>query len=240
MVRRHGDILLADIDNMRAEVDMLCAGMTGRIRLGIVPSLAPALLAESIARTLESRPQVRFEIREGATVALLAALNRNDLDMTFGRILDAYQTKGLRVRDVYAESFAIVCAARHTLAGRRNVQWAALAQCRWVMPPAGSPMRQLVDDMFTHNRVLRPDAAVESSSLEQMRHLICHSELLGMVPRSMANLGKASHELAMLKPEVGDDFAPISLISRSHIEQTPLMELFTQRVCETASTMKLV
>lgn len=46
VVRGHLEILLADIDNMRAEVDMLRADVAGRIRLGIVPSLAPALFIQ--------------------------------------------------------------------------------------------------------------------------------------------------------------------------------------------------
>jgi DNA-binding transcriptional LysR family regulator len=39
VVQRHLEILLVDIDNMRAEVDMPRAGVAVRIRLGIVPSL---------------------------------------------------------------------------------------------------------------------------------------------------------------------------------------------------------
>lgn len=239
VVRRHVDILLADIGNMRAEVEMLSDGVMGLIRLGVVPSLAPALLAQSIAQTLKARPHVRFEVLEGSTTALLASLNRNELDLIFGRVLNAAQAESLRVVNVYAESFAIVCAAGHPLARRRSIRWGALARQTWVLPPAGTPMRQLVDNMFTRHHALRPEAAVESNNFIRMQHLIHHSELLGIVPRSMALEGVANHELAVLSPGVADDFAPISLISRSDIDQPPLMDLFSRVVLETAAAMKL-
>lgn len=239
VVRRHVDILLADIDNLRADVDMLASGMSGCIRLGVVPSLSQSLLATSVARTLALRPMLRFETQEGSTNDLLARLKRNELDLIFGRILDAEQAEGLRVIRVYAESFAIVCAAGHALSARRSVPWSELSKCRWVLPPTGTPMRQLVDGIFTRAGALHPHAAVEGSSFERMRSLIQASDLLGVVPRSMALAGKASGELVLLKPGVGDDFAPISLIARGDIDPSPIATLFAQVVLETAVSMKL-
>ena len=239
VVRRHIDILLADIGNMRADVDLFSMGGIGRIRLGIIPSLASALLAQSIARTLETWPNVRFILQEGATTELLASLGRNELDVIFGRVLDTELARSLRVINVYTESFAIVCGARHPLAKRRNVPWGHLAQFRWALPPAGTPLREQADNLFTRNRVLRPAVAVETSSFAQMRYLIGRCDLLGIVPRSIALQGRASKDLVLLKPELGADFAPISLLFRKEFDQPPLIEEFARVVCEAATALRL-
>jgi DNA-binding transcriptional LysR family regulator len=240
VVRRHIDVLLADISNMRAEVDQFSSGESGRIRLGVIPSLASELLAQSIATTLATRPRVQFVLQEGATTELLASLGRNDLDLTFGRVLTTQLAQNLRVINVYTESFAVVCGPRHELAKRNAVSWKDLARFRWVLPAAATPFRDLVDNLFTRNRVLRPVVAVESRSFEQMRHLVARSDLVAVVPHSFATQGKASRQLAVLKAGLGADFAPISLLFRKEFGQPPLIEEFARVVCESAAALKLV
>lgn len=239
VVRRHVEIVLADVSNMTHEVRLVAEGSAGHIRLGIIPSLASELLALSMARTLGRWPQVRFSIKEAAATELLAHLARNDLDVTFGRVLDVDGATGLRVIGVYAEPFAIVCGMRHPLARRRNITWTELAQGRWVLPVGGTPLRELVDNLFTRNGALRPIAAVESSSFEKTRYVIARAALLGVLPRSIALKGKADKELALLRPSLGSDFAPVSLILRKGIAQPPLVEEFAKIVCETARDLKL-
>jgi DNA-binding transcriptional LysR family regulator len=72
-----------------------------------------------------------------------------------------------------------------------------------------------------------------------MRNLIGRSDLLGVVPRSIALQGQADKELVLLRPELGADFAPISLIFRKEFDQPPLIEEFAKIVGETASALKL-
>jgi DNA-binding transcriptional LysR family regulator len=239
LVRRYAEILLADVDKMHEEVGRLSAGITGRIRLGVVPSLSPALLTQSIVHTLKDRSQVSFSIQEGSTTVLLSGLRSNELDLVLGRVVDLEQIRGMKVTSVYTEPFAIVCAVDHPLAARKHTTWRELASYQWVLAPAGTPTRQLADDLFTRNQVIRPGAAVESSSFGQMRYLISQSELLGMVPRSIALRSASRGDLAVLKGEVGEQFAPISLISRSDIDQPPLIEAFSRVLSETAAAMNL-
>ncbi|WP_213956653.1 MULTISPECIES: LysR substrate-binding domain-containing protein [unclassified Variovorax] len=239
VVRRHIAILQADIGNMTREVEAVADGASGHIRLGILPSLASELLARSVERTIVQWPRVRFSMQEGATTELLASLARNDLDLCFGRVLDATQAKSLRVMNVYTESFAIVCGTASPLARRRKVGWDELARGRWVLPAAGTPLRELTDNLFTRQGVLRPEVAVESSSFEKMRHVIARTSLLGVLPRSIALQGKVARDLMLLGPELSGDFSPISLLFRSEVEQPPLVEHFAEIVRESAAQLKL-
>lgn len=238
-VQRHVSILLADAQHMRREVELLAQGASGRIRLGIIPSIASQLLSQSIASTLQAWPEVRFTLQEGATTELLASLARNELDLSFGRVLDMQQARSLQVVNVYTERFAIACAAGHPLARRRNVPWSELAEAHWALPAAGTPLRELVDGLFTRHAVLRPAVAVESSSFEKLRYLIAGSQLLGMLPRSIALQGKEAKELALVRPELGADFAPISLMHRRDVEPPPLIRGFIRTVQETAKALRL-
>jgi DNA-binding transcriptional LysR family regulator len=239
VVRRHVDVLLADIGNLRAELDLFSEGASGRIRLGIIPSLSSALLSGAIAEMLASQPDVRFEMQEGATDALLAALTRNDLDLAFGRVLDFQQSDALRVIPVYTETFAIACRSRHVLTGRPRATWPELAQEAWALPAPGTPLRELADSLFSSHGVLRPKVAVASSSFHQLRHLLAASDLVGVLPRSIAMQAQAAGDLALLQPKLGADFAPISLISRRELEQPPVVQTFVRTVLRTAAALRL-
>jgi DNA-binding transcriptional LysR family regulator len=162
LVHRHVEILLGDIGTMRAEINLLSSGASGQIRLGVVPSLMPALLTQSITQTLEIRPQLRFTIQEAATTGLLEKLYRNELDLILGRVVNAAQAKLLNVQPVYSESFVVACATKHALARRRGVTWKALSAEKWVLPPSDTPMRHLVDNLFIQNKSVKPEATVEA------------------------------------------------------------------------------
>jgi DNA-binding transcriptional LysR family regulator len=73
-----------------------------------------------------------------------------------------------------------------------------------------------------------------------MRVLIAHSDLLGVIPRSVAQLGLAARELALLKTNATVEFAPISLIARKEIEPSPLIRHIAQTVKESTISLGLV
>ena len=238
IVQRHIDVLMADVVNMYTDVNMFASGGSGLIRLGILPSLSSALLSQSINELVTAHPRARFELREAPTDELLDELASNKLDLIFGRVLHARQASSLHVTKVYTESFEVVCSKLHLLAQRKTVGWKDLAQQQWVLPATG-PMREMAEDIFTARGVMRPDIAVASSSFHQMRYVIASGQLLGVLPRSIALRAQADGELVLLRPGQGARFAPISLITRKEIEQSPLVEEFAGIVLRVAGMLKL-
>jgi DNA-binding transcriptional LysR family regulator len=231
VVLHHANILMADLRNMRQELELRAQGITGLIRLGVVPSLSPQLLATVIAQTLQTSPGIRFSLREGSTSQLLRDLAANEIDLAFARLLDAEAMRNLTVLDVYAESFAVVCSPRHALVSKRRITWSDLAQAQWMMPAAGTPLRDLLDDLFRRHRVPTPAAAVEHSSFEKTQYLIAGTQLIGLLPASMAQAAQAQGLLAAIGPSLSD-FGPISLVRRSTVEASPVVLQFTSVVDE--------
>ena len=67
ILRRHIGVVMADIGNISAELDHFTGGGDGLIRLGILPSLSPALLARCINGLLQAHPRAQFSLVEGTT-----------------------------------------------------------------------------------------------------------------------------------------------------------------------------
>lgn len=237
-LRRHVQVLMADVANMYADVHLLAAGGTGLVRLGIIPSLSSALLAASVNELVATHPSARIQMRESSTDELLRDLLANNLDILFGRVLHVASASRLRITEVYTETFEIVCARSHRLARRRAVTWQDLSQEPWVLPATG-PLREMAEDMFTAHGVLRPVVSIASGSFHQTRHVIASGALLGILPRSLALESQASGDVVLLRTGRGPRFAPISLIARKDIEQPPLVREFERIAVRTAAALRL-
>ena len=239
VIQRHVPVLLADIGAMHEEVRRVAQGSIGQVRLGIVPSLSSDLLSLAIADTMAAFPRVQFRISEEATTPLLESLRRNDLDLSFGRVLELDIARELRIAKVYEETFVIAARAGHPLARTRNPPWNALAQATWVLPEGGTPMRDLVDGLFTSNLALRPHVAVECSSLERISRLVARTDMIGILSRSIFAKGAAAGELARVGRELAATFAPISLLFRKQFDAPPVVRHFEAAVHDAARKLKL-
>lgn len=239
ILRRHIAIVMTDVDNISAELDQFTRGGRGEVRLGIIPSLSPILLARCINGLLEAHPRVHFSLQEGTTDELLDQLVRNNLDVIFGRMLQVGHPASLRVTKVYTEAFDIVCGKRNPLAKRTDVKWRDLARESWVLAGIGSPLREIADMMFTARGDPRPVVAVASSSFYQMRYVIGSGTLLGVMPHSIAETGRADGDLVVLRPKEGAKVTPISLIARSDIELPPLVAAFEKMTIQAAQALGL-
>lgn len=239
ILRRHIGAVMASVGNISAELDQFTKGDGGVIRLGIIPSLSSTFLAHCINELLTRHPHAHFSLQEGTTDELMRELERNGLDIIFGRVLHAGSPSNLRVTKVYTERFDIVCGKKNPLAQQPDVKWKELAAQRWVLPGVGSPLREIAESMFTARGSLRPVVAVASSSFHQMRDVIGSGPLLGVLPHSIAEAGQADGDLVVLKVRQGAKIAPISLIVRKDFEPPPIVTAFEKIALHTARALAL-
>lgn len=230
VMRRHIAIVLADIDRMRQEIALVAEGGEGHIRLGVLPSLAPGLLTRSVDKMLGAHPKVQFSITEAASTELLASLSRNELDLTFARIMPGEVVEGVRHGTVYVEPFAVVARRGHPLARARRLTWKLLSDATWILPAKDTPMRNFIDEWFGRNAAFRPRVAIECSTLEKVRDLIAGTDMVGVLPRSFLLNGARRKDLAPLKVGLDPNFAPISLVFRQHRELAPVVDAFAKAV----------
>lgn len=239
VMQRHIAILLADMDRMQEEIALVAEGGEGHIRLGVLPSLAPGLLTRSVEKMLSAHPKVQFSVKEAATTELLASLSRNELDLTFARILHGDVVEGVRHATVYVEPFAIVARKGHPLARARKPTWKLLSDATWILPAKDTPMRNFINELFSKNAAFRPRVAIECSTLEKVRDLIAGTDMVGILPRSFLLDGARREELAPLKLALGPNFAPISLVFRQHRELAPVVDAFAKAVRAAADELGL-
>lgn len=98
--------------------------VTGELRLGILPTLAPYLLPLVVPRFLRRYPGVHLRVREATTAQLIGELVGNGLDL--GLASDHEPHAALLSQPLFREPFVAFLAPEHRLAPHREIPTSAL------------------------------------------------------------------------------------------------------------------
>jgi len=122
----HVRTAVAEADAILAVASNLRDPLAGRLRLGIIPTLAPYLLPLVLAALREALPALEVVPWEDQTTALLKRLHAHELD---GALLATEVTApDLESQPLFAEPFLAALPPNHPLAAREVVAEADLAQ----------------------------------------------------------------------------------------------------------------
>ncbi len=103
-------------------VDLAVIGakpLTGLVRLGVIPTIAPYLLPRALPPLRASYPELRLYLREEQTGVLIDGLWRGRLDAAL--IALPYETGSLQTVLLGNDQLLLACRADHPLAGRHAV-----------------------------------------------------------------------------------------------------------------------
>jgi LysR family transcriptional regulator, hydrogen peroxide-inducible genes activator len=99
--------------------------LTGPLRLGVIPSIAPYLLPAALPRLQERHPALVLQLRESQTAVIVDELQRGALDvLVLSLPIDAPELETLRLFD---DRFLLAVPASHPLAQRSDATTRLLA-----------------------------------------------------------------------------------------------------------------
>lgn len=175
-----------DMEDARREISEFGQGLSGQVRIGIVPTAAQFILPAAARQLLHEAPDVTMKTVVGLVDTLTPLLQAGELDLMVG----TESGKDPRFSsELLAEDQIVVAAhARHELF-QRKPKLEDLVRYRWVLQPAGAPTRDWLDHTFERRRLPRPQVQVESSMLLILPALIAETGLLSFISRH--HLGQA-------------------------------------------------
>lgn len=96
---------LVDHAHHRAEV------LTGELRLGVIPSIAPYVLPKALPRLQDRFPSLELSIRESLTGTLVKELSAGSLDIILAALPIAPQEKDLEALPLFEDPFVLAAKA---------------------------------------------------------------------------------------------------------------------------------
>ena len=192
--------LRLDADDAKREIQNMGLGLSGHIRLGIVPTAAQFLLPPVARQLIQQAPNVTLRTVVGLVDTLRPQLRAGDLDLMIGT--ESHHEPELVSRPLTDDAIVVAASAQHELLQRpATVQ--DLCQHRWVLQPPGAPTRDWLDHTFDRLRLPRPVVQIESTMLLMLPSLIAETGLLSFISRHHLTNGDALGRLREVPiPEV--------------------------------------
>lgn len=127
------------VDDLVAEASGRGDPLSGGLRLGLIPTVAPYILPTVLRGIGERLPSLELQIIEDQTGRLLRQLRDGSLDVAIMALPTV--ERGLTEIPMYTEDFVLALPVRHPLAGRRRVDPASLADLPLLLLDEGHCLR---------------------------------------------------------------------------------------------------
>lgn len=173
------------------------APMSGLLRLGAIPTIAPFLLPRALPLLRARHPALRLALREDLTAALLARLRDGQLD--FALIALPHDTAGLRVEPLFDDALWLVGRKDDPQVKPRTVPVTPALTDRLLLLEEGHCLR---DHALLACGAAQPAAAggVEATSLLTLVQMVESGFGIGLVPEMAVKSGLAQSPTLVVRP----------------------------------------
>lgn len=201
--------------------------VSGTIKIGIIPTLAPYLLPLFIPAFIEKYPGVLIEIQEMVTDNILDKLKNDALDL--GIVVSPLNEPGMVEKPIFYEKFYVYLSKDHPLLNQSEIAVESIVGGDlWVLQQ-GHCFRDQVLNLCDKARFQQKNFHYESGSLEGLKNMVNLYKGLTLLPELATNT---------LTPEERDRLRPFAveapvrevslILSRSFMKQKLVALLFEE------------
>lgn len=190
--------LRGSIESMTRELAELQLGSSGRVSIGSIMAPSPTLLTQAIIALKQAYPLLSVDVTLDTSDRLFELLREGVLDVAIGRVRSE-QWADYIFTPLENEELAIVVGVHHPLGKRKTLAFASLLDYPWILQPTGSPMREVLEQEFRMQQASVPRGLIETASILTTTNLIAETNMIGVVPQSIADT-YARHGLLRVLP----------------------------------------
>ncbi|MGY0711258.1 LysR family transcriptional regulator [Azospirillum argentinense] len=190
-----GRQILSDYESLRADLAGLRQGLTGTLRLGVVPAGMPAVSALT-ARFTAAHPATTVEVRSMTSRAIQQGLDAFELDggITY---LDNEPLDRVRRIPLYRERYAFATHRDNPQAGRRSIGWAEAVTARLCLLHGDMQNRRILNRLAASAGLTLEAGVVSDSFLGVFSHLM-QGGWSSIVPQGFARLFGRPADLVLI------------------------------------------
>lgn len=199
----------------------VAGGRVERLRIGTLPSVAPALLAPTLARLRESWPAAQLVVKSAANDVLLDELRAGELDLVVGRMSDPRLMGGLSFELLYTEPLVFAVRSGHPLAHKAASVQAVLGY-PLVVYGAGTIPRHNTESFLSARGLALPPNTLQTLDVAMAGGLVAVSDAVWITPLGAARGALADGQLLRLRIDTAGTEEPVGLLLRSDAEPSAL------------------
>jgi DNA-binding transcriptional LysR family regulator len=161
--------------------------------------------------------------------------------MVVGCVLDTARADDLVYESLAGNKcYAVVAGALHPLAGRKALQLSSLVQQPWILPPAGSLVRDKLSAMFVQNSLPPPANIVETASVPVIVSLLQQSDMVAALPEGAVQSACNAGDLTVLISNLPLRVGAFGIITRRGQQLSPGAHLMLKTLRELGGQLHAV
>jgi DNA-binding transcriptional LysR family regulator len=225
-VINYAQLMLADLENLRKQLVAQEAGAVGEVSVGSIMAPAPGLLTRTIIELRARYPLIKISVYVDTSDVLLQMLEQGKLDIVIGRIPSPREHSDINFEVVDNEALSVVAGVHHPLSQVRRLALGDLEGQSWILQPPNSPMRQLLELAFREAHMASPSNLVETASILTTTTLLQGTEMISVVPTSVAKHYATSGMICILPVRIKLQLEPYGIITRKERIPAPAVSVF--------------
>jgi LysR family hydrogen peroxide-inducible transcriptional activator len=198
--------------------------MSGTIRLGVIPTIAPFLLPNVLPDIRERFPNLKIALREDLTANLLARLADHQLD--FILIALPYETPGLLVRELFNDEFWLVAREDDPALKGKEIHLPAKMADRLLLLEEGHCLRDHTLQSCKRSEI-KNSTGMEATSLLTLLQMVESGMGIALLPEMAIKGGLLNGSTLVARPLAPPapkrTIALLARASTTHIEEFDML-----------------
>jgi DNA-binding transcriptional LysR family regulator len=192
-------LLVADARALKDEMRAVRGGLTGDLRLGVIPTALP-MVADLTAPFSARHPEVRFQIVSRTSAEILEQVDDTLIDAGI-TYLDA-ATGRRQVVPLYPERYCLLVSRDDERAGRTKIGWAEVGGLPLCLLTRDMQNRRIVDRHLAQAGVVPVPMVESNSNIALLAHVLT-GRWASVVPAKLAAVLTATAAVASVPIEGG-------------------------------------
>ena len=186
------------------ELNELRLGSAGKLLVGSIMGATPNCLSTALVRLKNVFPLLSIEVIIDTSDRLVDLLRDGKLDVVIGRMPEISETtiQDCLFHPIGEEAISVVVSCEHPLLNQArvgNISFSSLLTYGWIVQPRGSPSREMIEQEAQSHHLPLPKGLIETTSVLIATSLIAHSDMLAVIPLSIA-MHYEEHRLLRILP----------------------------------------
>lgn len=201
--------LLRQLDEVSTELRALSNGISGEIRVGLIPTFTRGVLAPVMVSFLADYPNVKVGVVEAYDVFLTEEVAAGNLD--FAVLPRAARREGIRTRWLGTDREMLVCRPRPDLPHLAPVRLKDMAPLKLALPARGNVRRDTFHD-YAELHGIRPDMLVDMDAMLATLEFVANSDFATILPQTICTNdmdGRVRSVHPIIDPPLHVDYAVI-------------------------------
>lgn len=156
------------------------AAETGRVRLGVIPTIAPFFLPTVLQDFAKKYPDVSVVVQEDTTENLLKRCSHGEVDLAILAL--PITAKYLDVESLFEEELVLVMPPNHSLVKKKSISLKDVRELSFVMLGEGHCLSDNIA-AFCQRQQVQPVSIERTSQLATVQELVSLDHGISMVPK---------------------------------------------------------